>query len=196
LTEIVAHRRNHIHELLATPVAHGVEIDIRTRGDDLITQHDPFEDGDRLEDWIKCYRHALLILNVKEEGLEDRVLALMAQHGIERFFFLDQSFPFLIRTARLGERRCAVRVSEYEACETALRVAPLIDWVWIDYFNHFPLSGDDARALKSAGLRFCLVSPELHGHAADTVIPELRRHLDELSIPVDAVCTKRADLWA
>lgn len=195
MIQIVAHRRNRIAELAATPVALGVEVDIRSRGNDLITQHDPFKDGDRLEDWIKAYRHGLLILNVKEEGLEDRLLALMAEHGIERFFFLDQSFPFLIRTAARGERRCAVRVSEHEACATALRVAPLIDWAWIDCFTRFPLSADDARALKSGGLRLCLVSPELHGRPAEAGIPEMRRDLADMAISFDAVCTKRPELW-
>lgn len=195
MIEIVTHRRNRIAELAATPVAYGVEVDIRSRGHDLITQHDAFKDGERFEDWIRAYRHSLLILNVKEEGLEDRLLSLMAEHGIERFFFLDQSFPFLVRTAGLGERRCAVRVSEYEACETALSIAPVIDWAWIDCFTRFPLSAQEARALKSAGLRLCLVSPELHGRPAETGIPEMRRDLAEMAISFDAVCTKRPDLW-
>lgn len=195
MIEIVAHRRNRIAELVATSVAYGVEVDIRSRGHDLITEHDPFTDGDRFKDWIRAYRHALLILNVKEEGLEKRLLSVMAEHGIERFFFLDQSFPFLVRTAAAGERRCAVRVSEYEACDTALAVAPLIDWVWVDCFTRFPLSATEAGALKSAGLRLCLVSPELHGRPPETGIPEMRRYLAEMAISFDAVCTKRPDLW-
>ncbi len=192
---IVAHRRNRIAELTATPVGYGVEVDIRSRGRDLIATHDAFTDGERFEDWLAAYCHALLILNVKEEGLEERLLTLMAERGIERFFFLDQSFPFLIRTAARGERRCAVRVSEYEACATALRVAPLIDWAWIDCFTRFPLSDVEARTLKAAGLRLCLVSPELHGRPAETGIAEMRRELSAKAISFDAVCTKRPDLW-
>ena len=115
--EIIAHRRNLIEELAATPAEHGVEVDIRSYGPDLVIHHDPFVRGGSFEDWVAQYRHGTLILNVKEEGLEDRVLALMEKHGISRFFFLDQSFPFLIKTARKGERRCAVRLSEFESAE-------------------------------------------------------------------------------
>ncbi|WP_216073237.1 hypothetical protein, partial [Acinetobacter nosocomialis] len=73
--------------------------------------HDPFVAGERFDDWLRGYRHGTLILNVKEEGLEDALLARMQAAGISDFFFLDQSFPFLVRTSRRGERRCAVRVS-------------------------------------------------------------------------------------
>jgi hypothetical protein len=193
--EIVAHRRNRLEELRGTPPSLGVEVDIRSQGDELVIHHDPFQPGEPFDAWIAEYRHGLLILNVKEEGLEERLLALMARRGIERFFFLDQSFPFLVRTARRGERRCAVRVSEYEAVETALAVAPLIDWAWIDCFTRFPLTGDKAAAMKAAGLRLCLVSPELQGRTAETEVPALRRLLAESGVEADAVCTKRADLW-
>lgn len=193
--QIVAHRRNLISELQATPANFGVEVDIRTRGSDLIIHHDPFADGPLFEEWIASYRHALLILNVKEEGLEQRLLGVMNDHGIEAFFFLDQSFPFIVKTAATGERRCAVRVSEFESIETAKSLAGRVDWVWVDCFTRFPLSADTAAQLKDMGFRLCLVSPELQGRAAEAEIPELRRLLETSGVVADAVCTKRPDLW-
>lgn len=191
---IIVHRRNLIAELDATPIEYGVEVDIRSLGDDLVIHHDPYVAGDRFQDWIARYRHGTLILNVKEEGLEARLLALMAKHGIVDFFFLDQSFPFLIRTARAGERRCAVRVSEYESVETALNLAGLIEWVWVDCFTTFPLDGATARRLTDAKLNLCLVSPELQGRHPDE-IAALRALLDAEGVKATAVCTKRPDLW-
>jgi len=193
--QIVAHRRNEIAELKATPLDYGIEVDVRTRGVDLIVQHDPYMDGPLFEDWIAEYRHRLLILNVKEEGLEDRLLNIMSDRGIDRFFFLDQSFPFLMRTASKGERRCAVRVSEFESIETAMAVAGRVDWIWVDCFTRFPLSAGDMSRLRGAGFQLCLVSPELQGRSAETEIPMLRRLLDEAGARADAVCTKRPDLW-
>jgi hypothetical protein len=194
--ELIAHRRNSVAELHATPPDQGVEVDVRSQGDDLIIHHDPFAEGERFEDWLIHYRHGLLILNVKEEGLEQRLTVLMQARGIERYAFLDQSFPFLIRTARAGERRCMVRVSEYESVETALSMAGLIDWVWVDCFTRFPLDAASARRLSEAGFKLCLVSPELQGRSAETTIPALRAELAELDLAADAVCTKRPDLWA
>ncbi|MEL6781081.1 MAG: phosphatidylinositol-specific phospholipase C/glycerophosphodiester phosphodiesterase family protein [Pseudomonadota bacterium] len=193
--QIILHRLNTVDALQAAPEQYGVEVDIRSRGQDLIIHHDPFAEGEAFERWIAAYDHKTLILNVKEEGLEDRLLAQMAKHGINDFFFLDQSFPFLRRTAARGERRCAVRVSEYESVETALALAGQVDWVWVDCFTRWPLTRDDTRRLKTAGFRLCAVSPELQGRDAELEIPAYRAMIDQLGVELDAVCTKRADLW-
>jgi hypothetical protein len=134
-------------------------------------------------------------LNVKEEGLETPILGLIREHDIKDFFFLDQSFPFLIKTAKKGEHRCAVRVSEYESIDTALTLAGKIDWVWVDYFSRFPLTREHVEMLHSAGFKLCLVSPELQGFEPKKHIPELQKKLKNEDILVDAVCTKEYNLW-
>jgi hypothetical protein len=192
---IVRHRRNSSAELRATAPALGVEVDIRSRGGELIVQHDPFADGERFEDWLEHYGHRLLILNVKEEGLEPRLIALMQQRAIADWFFLDQSFPFLVRTANGGEPRCAVRVSEFESVDTALALAGRVHWVWVDCFTRFPLDRAQARRLADAGFRLCVVSPELQGRAALSEVPALRALLRDQGIGIDAVCTKEPELW-
>lgn len=193
--KLIAHRRNTIEELLLVPVEYGVEIDIRSYAGELILHHDPFCAGEKLEDWAACYRHQFLILNVKEEGLEQRILEVMDAHGIYNFFFLDQSFPFLIKWSRLGERRCAVRVSQFESIDTALTLSGKVDWVWVDCFSEFALTHEDFLRLKNAGFKLCIVSPELQGRNAEIEIPKMIEILRERQILVDAVCTKRIDLW-
>lgn len=191
----IAHRRNTIEQLLGTPHDLGVEVDIRSRGDRLIVHHDPFVDGEDFRAWLANYDHRFLILNTKEEGLEQRLLALMAERGIEDFFFLDQSFPFLLKTARAGESRCAVRVSEYESIETAFALAGLVDWIWVDCFTRLPLDGTEAGRLRASGFRLCLVSPELQGRVAPDEVAKMRAELDKSGIQADAVCTKTPGLW-
>jgi hypothetical protein len=193
--KLVAHRRNTLADLLATPVEYGVEVDIRSLGGKLIIHHDAFVEGEDFINWLDNYRHGTLILNVKEEGLEQRLLDLMKKKNIEDFFFLDQSFPFLIKTAKQGERRCAVRVSEYEHIDTALTLAGKIDWVWVDCFTRFPLSGEEAERLHRAGFKLCLVSPELQQRTSPDEIPALRALLAERRIVPDAVCTKMPERW-
>ena len=193
--KLIAHRRNTVAELRATSSMYGVEVDIRSEGQRLIIHHDPFFIGESFEEWLDSYRHGTLILNVKEEGLEKRLIALVASKGIEDFFFLDQSFSFLVKTFRAGERRCAVRVSEFESVEGALTLAGKIDWVWVDCFTRFPLAHDDASRLQEAGFKLCLVSPELHGRSPETEIPALASLLKNRGINADAICTKRPDLW-
>lgn len=193
--KIIAHRINLVSELLTSPAKYGVEVDVRTYGDKLVIHHDPFIEGESFDAWIAAYRHGTLILNVKEEGLEPRLIGLMKLHGLEDYFFLDQSFPFLVKWAKAGEHRCAVRVSEFESIETALTLAGKVDWVWVDCFTRFPLSHEDAKRLKNAGFKLCLVSPELQGRDAENGISELASLLKEQQIEAEAVCTKRPDLW-
>lgn len=193
--KLISHRRNTIRDLNTTPKKYGVEVDIRSLGEKLIIHHEPYVDGESFEDWIAVYQHGTLILNVKEEGLESRLITLMQSNGINDYFFLDQSFPFLVKWAKVGEHRCAVRVSEFESIDTALSLAGKVDWVWVDCFTHFPLSHEDSLRLKSAGFKICLVSPELQGRDAETEIPILVNLLNERGIHADAVCTKRPDLW-
>ena len=191
----IAHRRNTLAELLTTPTNYGVEVDIRSQGDTLVIHHDPFAVGEPFEPWFDAYAHGTLILNVKEEGLEARLVSLMQRRNFTDYFFLDQSFPFLVKWSKLGERRCAVRVSEYESVTSALALKGRVDWVWVDCFTEFPLSTDDASALCGAGFKLCLVSPELQGRDAESAIPALQALLVERDINADAVCTKRPDLW-
>lgn len=193
--KLIAHRKNKLAELLATPAEYGIEVDIRSNNDRLVISHDPFLDGEDFIQWLCGYRHGTLILNVKEEGLEARLIKLMQIKGIVDYFFLDQSFPFLVKWSRMGESRCAVRVSEFESIETAMTLAGKVEWVWVDCFTRFPLTRLDADRLQDSGFKLCVVSPELQGRNPELEIPELARFLIDESIKPDAICTKRPDLW-
>ncbi len=193
--QIIAHRKNTIAELSQTPSQFGIEVDIRSWGEGLTIHHDPFVKGEDFSEWLKHYQHSLLILNVKEEGLEARLIELMKKHGIENYFFLDQSFPFLVKWAKLGEKRLAVRVSEYESIDTALSLKDKVNWIWVDCFTRFPLNANTAKQLKEANFKICLVSPELQGRNAELEIPALQKLLKAENITPDAVCTKKPDLW-
>ena len=192
---LISHRRNTITELQTTDIRYGVEVDIRSYGGDLVIHHDPFVNATPFESWLREYNHGTLILNVKEEGLEDKLLELMTEHNIDNFFFLDQSFPFLVKTASSGESRCAIRVSEFESIDTAMTLSGKVDWVWIDCFSKFPLDNNQYSQLKDAGYKLCLVSPELQGRLSQDEIVDMAKLLNEQEIVVDAICTKNIDVW-
>ena len=165
------------------------------REDKIIVHHDPFVSGVDFEDWIQHYNHSTLILNVKEEGLEPTLIKIMNSRSIDDYFFLDQSFPSLVKWANMGERRCALRVSEYEPIETALHFSKKLDWVWVDCFNHFPIHNVEFLKLKEAAFKIYLVSPELQGREPETQIALMADMLRQRNIDADAICTKRPDLW-
>ena len=191
----IAHRINTEEELKKVPKECGIEVDLRDRGDRLVLQHDPFKDGEDFEGFLKSYRHAHIILNIKSERIEDRVLDLLKKFNITEYFFLDSSFPMMVQLSRQGESNLAVRLSEYEGLDTVLAMKNKVQWVWVDCFSRFPLEIDDYETLKANGFQLCLVSPELQGRPDE--IEKYKEHLKTTSIDFDAICTKvhNIGLW-
>ena len=190
----ILHRVNTIKYLKKVPTEFGVEVDIRSFNNKVIISHEPLLNGIEFEEWINFYNHNFLILNIKEEGLEKYVLDILKKYKIRNFFFLDQSFPFLLKTINSGEKRCAIRISEFESIDSAYNLAGKIEWVWIDYFNKFPLNHKDFLELKKLGYKICIVSPEIQGKE-NYEIKILINFLKENKIIPDAVCTRELDLW-
>ncbi|MDI6761070.1 MAG: hypothetical protein QMD05_09610 [Candidatus Brocadiaceae bacterium] len=188
---LVAHRINDIKGLRNVPKSLGVEVDIRDFKGRLILQHEPFKDGVEFAEFLHHYDHRFVILNVKTEGIESEVLKLVQGHKIEDYFFLDLTFPSIVKLIRRGVSKIAVRFSEFEPIESCLALKGRVDWVWVDCFNDIPLTAQTYRKLKEH-FRLCLVSPELQGHPVERVL-EFKERLRKM--PIDAVCSDRTDLW-
>lgn len=194
--DYIAHRINTIRELEQIPREYGVEIDLRDRGDNLILQHDPFKKGENFEDFLKNYRHGTMILNIKSEGIEARVLELVKKFGVKSYFFLDSSFPMIYRLIKKGEENIALRFSEFEGLDTIMSLAHKVMWVWVDCFTRLPIDSENFKLLKEAGFELCLVSPDLQAHPED--IDKYRMYLAKENIVFDAICAKAHNIprWA
>ena len=191
---LIKHRVNTIDDLIRTQQSFGVEIDVRTSGSDLIIQHDPFECGVKLVDWLKYFRHKFLIVNVKEDGLENYIYSLIQSLNISNFFFLDQSFPSLYKFSKRFPEFCAVRVSDIETIETALNSRA--GWIWFDSHSGSwdYLSRISDRCLDIPAKK-CLVSPELQRSDFENELHNLKTSINTLSFRFDAVCTKLPNEW-
>jgi|TARA_B100001093_G_C26818787_1_gene1010948 hypothetical protein len=193
---IVKHRVNTIKEIKSLNKDLGAEIDIRSSKNKLILHHDPFKKGENLERWIQSFDHKFLILNVKEEGLEKKVLRLMKQNNIKNFFFLDQSIPFLIKTIKSKEYRCAIRLSEYESIETIKKMPVQIKWIWLDCFTKYDMNKSSIKYLLESGKNICVVSPELQGRTSKEEIFLAINKFKRYKFVPNAVCTKYPKLWS
>lgn len=195
MKKIIVHRCNSIDQLKTVNNNYGVEIDLRTYKSEIILNHDPYlNEGVFFRDWIKHYNHSHIILNVKEEGLENKIINILNDYNIDDYFFLDQSFPFLIKFAKQGHKLSAVRFSEFESIETVISLSGKIDWVWVDYFSLLPLDFDNSNILKEKNFKICLVSPELQGFDKSEVIKVQNKIVND-NIYFDAVCTKYPLIW-
>ncbi|MCT7602502.1 phosphatidylinositol-specific phospholipase C/glycerophosphodiester phosphodiesterase family protein [Aliarcobacter butzleri] len=186
--EYIAHRVNTIEELKQIPNEYGVELDLRDFGDRLILQHDPFKDGEDFEEYLKNYNHGTMILNIKSERIEHKVLELIQKYNIKKYFFLDSSFPMIYLLSKSGEKNIALRFSEFEGIDTILNMVGKVEWIWVDCFSKLPINYEIYKLLKNNGFKFCLVSPELQGQ--NEKLASYKQYLQNEGIVFDAICTK------
>ena len=193
---IIEHRINTANQLGRVPKNHGVEIDLRTDTGRVILHHDPFQKGEFLENWLNAWSGQFLVLNVKEEGIEENVLRILSAKGISDYFFLDQSFPYLQKTIKSGNRKLAMRVSDLESIETVIRTNS--EWIWIDCFSgDWSFLPDILKKVKEQNptRKICLVSPEIVRTEIDTELTNLFEIIRQNDLKLDAVCTKLASIW-
>lgn len=192
-----AHRINDSTQLKTVSKQYGIELDLRDFRNELVLEHDPFKGGELFEHYLKSYQHSGIILNIKSERVELRVLELLKEHGITDYFFLDSSFPMIYYLNKnYNEQNIAIRFSEFEPIESVLSVKDMVKWVWVDCFTKFPLTPIIYKQIKDAGLKICLVSPELQGHSTD-VIFQIKEEIKKNEYEIDGVCTKEYNikLW-
>ncbi len=191
---LIQHQINSIQELKKVPFEYGVEIDLRSDYDGIYLSHDPFIKGERFSSWIKHYQHKFLILNIKEEGLEIEIHKILEKNKVEDFFFLDCSFPYLIKTSAFLQKRICARYSEFESLETVINLRDKVRWVWVDCFRGHPLDKITYTKFQSLGLKICLVSPELTGFEPKRIL-EFQKEFSRYKIKPDAICSKHIGLW-
>ena len=184
------HRINTIEELITIPYKDGIEIDLRDdpNTNQIHIAHDPFIIGQPFDEFLQHYNHKFIILNVKSERIEYRVLELMEKHNIQNYFFLDSSFPMIYALSNQGETRTAIRFSEFEDIQTVLNMKGRAEWVWVDCFTQNPLTPTIYDQLKKSGFKICFVSPELQSQPER--LKEYKIYFKNNNINLDMICSK------
>ena len=203
---IVHHRVNSIEKLQSLTSIQGVEIDVRYHKNALILHHDPLHHHENpqilLKDFLEYWpQEALLILNIKSEGIEAHCIHLMSTYKIKRWFFLDLSMPYFVKYASIaqkgtisgfGPENLAVRFSDQEPLAYALNFKNEAHWMWIDCFEKYPITPEIYKIIQQTSFNTCLVSPELQGHKS----PKKEELINSLqSYEFDAVCTQSVQQW-
>jgi hypothetical protein len=191
IVQIFSHRVNTATDLALVSPCYGVEVDVRDYDGRLRLTHDPFIQGEDLDEFLAGYHHAGIIFNTKCDGLESDIIRLAEKHAIENYWFLDTALPSLVKLAKAGIRNAAVRYSEFEPIEATLSFAGLVDWVWVDCFTYLPLNPRVWEQLRRH-FKICIVSPELQRHGRAR-IGAYRAQLRDM--PVDGVCTDFPEDW-
>ena len=192
----INHRINTINELKNIKPEYGIEVDLRDNlNGEIYMAHDPFISGELFDNFLQYYNHMFIILNIKSERIEYKVLELLKKYNITNYFFLDSSFPMIYKLSREGEKNIALRFSEFEGFDTVLAMKGLVDWVWVDCFTKIPLHENNYKHLKEAGFKLCFVSPELQNQQEK--LDEYKQYFVDHNINLDMICTKsyNIDKW-
>ena len=190
---LIKHRVNNSKELKRLDNQYGVEIDLRSKNKSIYLHHDPYIKGELFSSWIKNYNHKLLVLNVKEEGLENQILKILKKNKIKKFFFHDQTFSSILKN--MHRTKVSVRSSEYEGLKKINILFKRIKWLWVDNFKKISLEKKFYLFLKKKKVKICIVSPELVKKERLKEIGKIILKLKKNNLKIDAVCTKKPDLW-
>ena len=188
----ISHRINTVQELKKIPEEYGIEIDLRDYQENIILQHDPFKSGELFTDFIKEFNHKIIILNIKSEGIEYKILEILKNNNITNYFFLDSSFPMIYKLLKITDK-IAIRFSEFESLESVLTMKNKIQWVWVDCFTKFPLNKEIYDLIKKEQKKICIVSPELQKQPEKIKI--YRDYIIQNNIIPDMICTKDHNIY-
>jgi len=190
---IIKHRVNNSKVLRRLNNNYGVEIDLRSKNKSIYLHHDPYIKGELFSKWIKYYNHKLLVLNVKEEGLENQILKILKKNKIKNFFFHDQTFSTVLKN--MHKTNVSIRFSEYEDLKKINILFNKIKWLWVDNFTEISLRKKFYDFLKKKKVKICIVSPELVQKKRIKEINKIILKLKKNNFKINDVCTKKPKLW-
>ena len=98
-------------------------------------------------------------MNVKEEGLEPKILSILKRNNVRNYFFHDQTFSSLIKN--MHKTKVSVRYSEFEGLKKVNKLFNSIKWLWVDNFSEIKIDKKFYYYLKKKKVKICIVSPEL-----------------------------------
>jgi hypothetical protein len=172
----IIHRINDPQELKIINPTYGVEIDVRMDNNKLILAHDLNKSFFDFSDFTECYNHSLLVVNIKESGIEDIVINELAKRKISNFFLLDIEFPYLYKHYQSIGNLLSIRFSKLESIESAKYFSNKVDWLWVDTYDEFPISDEISKVMKN--FKIILVSPSRWGDSdlLDSYLKLLNAH--------------------
>ena len=160
----IIHKVNDIGTLNKLPNDVGIEIDIRSNGNELILSHDIEEVNDKFEEFLNTYDKKLIVANIKESGIEDKVVDQLENKNIKDYFLLDVEFPYILKNYKSKGEHLSLRFSKYESIESINHFSGFINWLWIDTYDDFPLNKSIADIINNFSV--ILVSPSRWGDAS------------------------------
>ncbi|MBU0730880.1 MAG: hypothetical protein KKE17_01510 [Proteobacteria bacterium] len=142
----------------------GTETDVRDLNGELVISHDPpvgdcFSVDNLFEIYTSFDTDLYLALNIKADGLQEKLQQKLKHYGISNYFVFDMSVPDALGYFKNG-LKAFTRQSEYETIPSFYERA---EGVWLDEFHSHWIDRDLLASHLQSGKKVCIVSPDLHG---------------------------------
>lgn len=170
----------------------GLETDVRDLNGQLVVSHDiPSTDCFiPLENLLRYYADgkfsSTLGLNIKSDGLQEKLFFQLKDYGVVNYFVFDMSIPDTLGYLKMG-MKTFIRRSELENHPEATSRA---EGVWLDELTSPWLDAKAILAESRTTNSLCIVSAELHGREHELQWAQISRALD-LNCPTEKllICT-------
>lgn len=168
----------------------GLETDVRDAHGQLVIAHDPVTTRAMpAEKLFKIFKQAsaqqILAINIKANGLQDRLAHHLKSHHIKHYFIFDPAIPDALDYIK-KKIKFFTRQSDLELTPHLL---PQAQGIWLDSFHSNWFGRNLIEKHLRAGKKVCIVSPELHHRAYNQVWQMLRtidaKHDGRLSLCTD-----------
>lgn len=193
---IFLHRQNNLEFSIEN---YGIEIDLRYN-ENLVLNHDLLEKNSLypfFEEKIQFMKNIPIICNIKESGLEERIIELLGDNF--EYYFLDSQIPDILRLSKNGyQGKFIIRISDVESYNERLMSVVKPKYVWVDYsqFSNFDIQNYREFIYgikpKLEQVEPILVSPELY----DLSYIEFIEPIQSILPKGFSVCTKKPELWS
>ena len=142
----------------------GVETDVRDYKGNLVVSHDIADSSSlSLDKFFFTYNkygaNLPLALNIKSDGLQEKLKCLIEKYNIKNYFVFDMSIPNTMLYLDFG-MNILIRRSEYEH---ELEIPGNIHGIWLDQFESNWYGIDLIESIMKKLKFVCIVSPDLHG---------------------------------
>ena len=174
----------------ALQLGFGIETDMRDYNGDLVIAHEIAHKNDmKARTFFELYKNlnskSVLAINIKADGLQLELKALLQEFKIENYFVFDMSVPDALVYVRSG-LTSYTRQSEYEHSPSFYDLA---QGVWLDEFETHWITEKVLKEHMNRDKKLCIVSPELHGRDYHREWANYKQIINKLSLENIMLCT-------
>ena len=148
---------------LSFELGFGTETDFRDRDGEIVISHDMANASSlRAEEFFEIYassgRGLPLALNIKADGLHQKLKTLLLKYEVDNYFVFDMAVP----DGLVYVNQNFVTYTRHSEFEPVPAFYEKAQGIWIDEFSKHWVTDEVIENHLDAGKSICIVSPELH----------------------------------